>query len=354
MRIEVVLSIVRSCIHRKRGQVLGIRQDLPQQDFDQPLNSLLANLLLGAKLSPLVGTVVVVIPFSHLARAVHPLHPRAALTAVQLPREPVTRGAVLPLATSTLRSMAFVQGHAGLNPLERLFVDKGRHPAFNDNAAMVVLTDVRAVLEHLVQGLHGEFAPANRAHAASVELFRYVLHGHAFCVLGEHALDERRGRFVHNIFLGCLVNVIPEQLVAVVEGVLGVVHHAAPHVHRELEAVVLREGLHHSLHEHALRGLGGNRLGEEVDAAARLADGVLCHGQHVTVAPEPVGLPQHEGVGLDLAHLRKHLLKARALLERSRDCSVFVLPHNLEAVRLRPCMGKLALLVDARLVLGMG
>jgi hypothetical protein len=142
--------------------------------------------------------------------------------------------------------------------------------------------------------------------------------------------------------------------VAVVQGVLRVVVHAALDVLRQLAAVILRHGLHQSLDEDAFGSLRRDVLGEQVNLASRVADFLFCHRQNVFVASQTVGLPHDEGMRTDFGDFRQHLLEPRSCVRGAGYCRVLILLHDFEAVRIRPFVGKLALLVDACVVLRVG
>ena len=141
---------------------------------------------------------------------------------------------------------------------------------------------------------------------------------------------------------------------AVVQGVLRVVVHAALDVLRQLAAVILRHGLHQSLDEDAFGSLRRDILGKRVNLASRVADFLLRHRQNVLVAPQTVGLPHDEGMGTDFCDLRQHHLEPGSCVRGAGYCRVLILLHDFEAVRIRPFVGKVALLVDACVVLRVG
>jgi hypothetical protein len=56
----------------------------------------------------------------------------------------------------------------------------------------------------------------------------------------------------------------------------------------------------------------------------------------------------------DFGDFRQHLLEPRSCVRGAGYCRVLILLHDFEAVRIRPFVGKLALLVDACVVLRVG
>ena len=59
-------------------------------------------------------------------------------------------------------------------------------------------------------------------------------------------------------------------------------------------------------------------------------------------------------MGTDFCDLRQHHLEPGSCVRGAGYCRVLILLHDFEAVRIRPVVGKFALLVDARLVLRVG
>lgn len=297
------------------------------------------------------GAIVVVIRPSGLARTGHALHGAPALTAIELARKPIARSLVLVHAVRPLGTLALVLGEPPLRPVESRLVDKDGHSVLDHDVAVVILADVGAVLEHLVQHVHAELRVPRRAQALRVHLLGNGLQRLARRVFPERPLHERRCVRVWDVLLRGPVHVIAEQLVAIVQGVLRVVVHAALGVLRQLAAVILRHGLHQSLDKDAFGSLRRDILGEQVNLASRVADFLFCHRQNVFVASQTVGLPHDEGMRTDFCDFRQHLLEPRSCVRGAGYCRVLILLHDFEAVRIRPFVGKLALLVDACVVL---
>ena len=353
-RIAVVLLVVRRRIHGQRHQVLGVVENRPENHRDSILQLLLAHLLQRALLAALGGAIVVVIRPPRPARAGHALQGAPALPAVDLAGQPIARGVVLVHTARPLGTLALVLGELPLHLVEGLLVHQRGHAALDHDVAVAVLANVGAVLEHLVHRLHAELRAPRGAQPLGVQLVADGLHRLALGVLREHPLHERSGVRVHDVPLRGLVHPIAEQLVPVVERVLGVVVHASLDVLGQLAAVILRHGIHQPLDEHALRPVGRDVLRQQAYLAPGVADGALRHRQHVLVAPQTVGLPHDENTGTDFRDLRQHLLEPRSVLRGARYGRVLVLLHDFEPVGVRPRMRKLPLLVDARLVLRMG
>ena len=353
MRIAIIIAIVRSGVHRQRREVLGVLQQPPQQYRHQLLDLLLAHLPLVALLGTLRLAVVVIVFSPRLARAVHALHARAALAAEQLARQPVARSLGVVHPPCTLGTFAFIQREPRLHLVERLHVDQRRHPVRDHDVAMVILAYVGSILEHLVHGLDAELGASGRAQPLRVELVAYLLHGLAGRVLREHPLHERGRVLVHDVFLGFSIDAVAPHLVPVEQGVLGVVVHPPLYVLGELAAVILCHGVHQSLDEDSLGSLRRDVLRQQVYLASRVADFLLRHRQHVLVATQPVGLPHDESARTDFRDLRQHQLESRSVLLGAGYGRVLVLPHDGQPVGVRPRMGELPLLVDARLVLRM-
>ena len=297
------------------------------------------------------GAIVVVIRPPGLARTRHAPHGASALTAIELARKPIARSLVLVHAVRPLGTLALVLGEPSLRPVESRPVDKDGHSVLDHDVAVVILADVGAVLEHLVQHVHAELRVPRRAQALRVHLLGNGLQRLARCVFPERPLHERRCVRVRDVLLRGPVHVIAEQLVAVVQGVLRVVVHAALDVLRQLAAVILRHGLHQSLDEDAFGSLRRDVLGQQVNLASRVADFLFCHRQNVFVASQTVGLPHDEGMRTDFCDFRQHLLEPRSCVRGAGYCRVLILLHDFEAVHIRPFVGKLALLVDACVVL---
>ena len=355
-RLLVMLLVVHGGVHRKGHQVLRVVDDVPQDVGHEVLNPVLLDLLLRAQLLPLGGAIVVVIRAPRLARARDTLHRLPALAAVQLPGQPVARSAILVHSSRPLGTLALVLGEALLRPVERLLVDQSGHPAGNDELAVPVLADVRAVLEHPVHRLHTEGVTPRRTQTGLVELVADGLHGFSFGVLREHQLHERRGIGVYDV-LALLVHLLrleAEHLMAVEVRVLGVEVHPALDVHGQVPTVILRQSLHQPLDEDSLGGVRRDVLRQQVYLAPRVANRLLRHRQHVLIATQTVGLPRNEGVRTDFCDLRQHQLESRTVFLRAGYGRVLVLSDDFQPVRVRPFVGKLALLFDARLVLRVG
>ena len=88
--------------------------------------------------------------------------------------------------------------------------------------------------------------------------------------------------------------------------------------------------------------------------APRVANRLLCHRQHVLITTQTVGLPRDEGVRTDFPDLRQHQLESQTVFLRAGYGRVLVFSDDFQPVRIRPFVGKLALLFDARLVLRVG
>lgn len=91
-----------------------------------------------------------------------------------------------------------------------------------------------------------------------------------------------------------------------------------------------------------------------MNLASRVADFLLRHCQNVFVTFQTVGLTHDEGMRTDFCDLQQHLLEPRSCVRGAGYCRVLILLHDFEAVRIRPFAGKVALLVDACVVLRVG
>ena len=351
MRVAIVIAVVRRGIDRQRREVLGVLQQSPQQYRHELLDLLLAHLLLVALLRALVLAIVVIIFPPGAARAVDALHARAALAAEQLARQPVARSLGIVHTPCTLGTFALVQREPRLHLVERVHVNQRRHPVRDHDVAMVILAYVGSIFEHLGHGLDAELGASGRAQPLRVELVAYLLHGLAGRVLREHPLHERSRVLVHDVLLGFSIDAVAPHLVPVEQGVLGVVVHPPLYVLGELAAVILRHGVHQSLDEDSLGSLRRDVLRQQVYLASRVADFLLRHRQHVLVATQTVGLPHDESARTDFRDLRQHQLESRSVFLGAGYGRVLVLPHDGQPVSVRPRMGELPLLVDARLVL---
>ena len=352
--VIVALLVILRRIQSERRHVLLVVDDVVQGEQHHVLQVPLAGLVQVALLPALGGAIVVVIRPPSLARTGHALHGAPALTAIELAREPIARGVAAVHAVRPLGTLALVLGEPPLRAVESRLVDKDGHSAGDRDVAVVVLADVGAVLEHLVQHVHAELRVPRRAQALRVHLLGNGLQRLARRVFPKRPLHERRRVRVRDVLLRGPVHVVAEQLVAVVQGVLRVVVHAALDVLRQLAAVILRHGLHQPLDEDAFGSLRRDVLGQQANLASRVADFLLRHRQNVFVAPQAVGLPHDEGMGTDFCDFRQHLLEPRSCVRGAGYCRVLILLHDFEAVRIRPFVGKLALLVDARVVLRVG
>lgn len=159
-------------------------------------------------------------------------------------------------------------------------------------------------------------------------------------VFPERPLHERHCVRVRDVLLRGPVHVVAEQLVAVVQGVLRVVVHAALDVLRQLAAVILRHGLHQSLDEDAFGSLRRDILGQQVNLASRVADFLFCHRQNVFVTSQTVGLPHDEGMRTDFGDFRQHLLEPRSCVRGAGYCRVLILLHDFEARAHPPIRGQ--------------
>ena len=155
----------------------------------------------GSYLSCFGGAIVVVIRSSGLARTGHALHGAPALTAIELARKPIARSLVLVHTVRPLGTLALVLGEPSLRPVESRLVDKDGHSALDHDVAVVILADVGAVLEHLVQHLHAELRVPRRAPALRVHLLGNGLQRLARRVFPERPLHERRCVRVRDVLL---------------------------------------------------------------------------------------------------------------------------------------------------------
>ena len=155
----------------------------------------------GSYLSCFGGAIVVVIRPPGLARTRHAPHGASALTAIELARKPIARSLVLVHAVRPLGTLALVLGEPPLRPVESRLVDKDGHSALDHDVAVVILADVGAVLEHLVQHVHAELRVPRRAQALRVHLLGNGLQRLARCVFPERPLHERRCVRVRDVLL---------------------------------------------------------------------------------------------------------------------------------------------------------
>ena len=118
------------------------------------------------------------------------------LRRIQSERRHVLVHAVRPLGT-----LALVLGKPSLRPVESRLVDKDGHSVLDHDVAVVILADVGAVLEHLVQHVHAELRVPRRAQALRVHLLGNGLQRFARCVFPERPLHERRCVRVRDVLL---------------------------------------------------------------------------------------------------------------------------------------------------------
>lgn len=88
-----------------------------------------------------------------------------------------------------------------LRPVESRLVDKDGHSALDHDVAVVILADVGAVFEHLVQHVHAELRVPRRAQALRVHLLGNGLQRLARRVFPERPLHERRCVRVRDVLL---------------------------------------------------------------------------------------------------------------------------------------------------------
>lgn len=301
-----MLLVVHGGVHRKGHQVLRVVDNVPQDVGHEVLNPVLLDLLLRALLPSLCGAIVVIIRATRLARARDTLHRLPALTAIQLSAQPVARSVVLVLASRPLGTPALVLGETLLNLVECRFVDQRGHTVRNDIAPVLVLADIRTILEHLVHRLHAEQSTPRCTQSLRIELVAYILHRLTGSVLREHPLHERCGIRVDGVLLGLLVHLfhaVSKYLVPVVVRTLGVV------VHPTLD--VLRQQMY---------------------LATRISNLFLRHRQHVLIAPKTVSLPHDKSIRTDFCDLGQHQLKSRTVFRCARYGRVLILFHDFEAM----------------------
>lgn len=199
--VVVVLLVILRRIQSERRHVLLVVNDVVQGEQHHVLQVLLAGLVQVALFPALGGAIVVVIRPPGLARTGHALHGASALTAIELARKPIARSLVLVHAVRPLGTLALVLCEPPLRPVESRLVDKDGHSALDHDVAVVILADIGAVFEHLVQHVHAELRVPRRASALRVHLLGNGLQRLARCVFPERPLHERRRVRVRDVLL---------------------------------------------------------------------------------------------------------------------------------------------------------
>ena len=138
--------------------------------------------------------------------------------------EPVV-GCVLALSSKLgfgLRPATLVDREPALDFIKREVINDARHPVLMDVPSIGVLTNVGAILEHLVEILRREPVSARCTDSLGVQLVADFLHRHARGVIVEDLHDDGSRLRVRDVAL-VLVHSETEDLVAVGKGSLGVV-----------------------------------------------------------------------------------------------------------------------------------
>nr|WP_235428915.1 hypothetical protein [Corynebacterium argentoratense] len=121
-----------------------------------------------------------------------------------------------------LRPATIVDCEPALDFIKREVINEARHPILMDVPSIGVLTNVGAILEHLVEILRREPVSARCTDSLGVQLVTDFLHGHARGVIVEDLRDDGSRLRARDVAL-VLVHSETEDLVAVGKSSLGVI-----------------------------------------------------------------------------------------------------------------------------------
>nr|WP_231959056.1 hypothetical protein [Olsenella timonensis] len=216
--------------------------------------------------------------------------------------------------------------HEGLDGGEELVGDDARHPALDPDSVEEVDAPVLLVGEHAAQGVEGPGVAARVARPGGVQ----PLHDGLAALARGHALErlahEGRLRLVH------LVAAVGARSIAVDahpvdEAALGVPHHAAKRVLREVAGVVLVVAVDDGLEDHALGPLGDGLHGG-LERHAALRESLAVDGGVEAVPGEAVELVDEHRAEVARARVGDHAQELRALVARAREGAVGVGGHH--------------------------
>mgnify|MGYP007033980384 CR=1 FL=1 len=122
----------------------------------------------------------------------------------------------------SLRPTALVDREPALDFIKREVINDARHPVLMDVPSIGVLTNVGAILKHLVKILRREPVSTRCTDSLGVQLVADFLHGHARGVIVEDLRDDGSRLRARDVAL-VLVHSETEDLVAVGKGSLGVI-----------------------------------------------------------------------------------------------------------------------------------
>lgn len=269
-----------------------------------------------------------------------------------VPRYGVPVAASNSLPQSAKRVLPRVVVHEGLDGREELVGDDARHPALDPDAVEEVDAPVLIVGEHTTQRVGGPGVATRVARAGGVE----PLHDGPAALTGGDALEglADEGRLV----LVDLVAAVGARAVAVDahavdEAALGVAHHAAQRVLREVAGVVLVVAVDDGLEDHPLGPLGDGLHGG-LERHAALREALAVDGGVEAVAREAVELVDEHRAEVARARVGDHAQELRALVARAREGAVGVGGHHGEAVPLRPVRAHAHLVLDGLVALLVG
>ncbi|MDR4014232.1 MAG: hypothetical protein Q3X10_03805 [Collinsella sp.] len=266
------------------------------------------------------------------APAAHALQVPATFRAQRRSRE----GEVAPvLARALLAALDSLDLH------ERHLVHYRRHPALADDASPLVPSRVPAVAQHLLHHRLAARVALARPEAATRELARYRVHGHALKPQREGLAHPRRLRLV-DLVLVVPVPAVPEDAHAVGLALEGVALHSALGPDGGLPRLAGGEPLEQLLVDDALRAVGYLLEGrDQLDAAH--GELTLVYRRVVLAAAEAVHHVDEDD--LARAGVGYHPLELGAVVGAPRHGAVAVLRRDLVALARAP------LAADAQLVL---
>ena len=255
--------------------------------------------------------------FSHSARTTFAKHQRATAATVQLGCQQI-----IVLCLSSGRSFLVFQ-HLLLHIVEKFHGDDRRNRIGNQDVTVFQLSDIAAVIQHMLDGIEGHRSAALVFDVLFVQPVPDLPHGLTIVIPLKRFRYERRSQRVDFKAVVCVDDVAKGNGTASELSLQCIFGHATNDLFRQVSGIILSITFQHRFQNDALRPLGDD-LGSRHELDTIFLQLGLIPGTVVAVPGKTVKLPDQHNVKQPFLAVLDHLLELRTVIRLGRVGAVNV------------------------------
>ena len=237
---------------------------------------------------------------------------------------------VVILCLSTGRSFLVFQ-HLLLHIVEKFHGDDRRNRIGNQDVTVFQLSDIAAVIQHMLDGIEGHRSAALVFDVLFVQPVPDLPHGLTIVIPLKRFRYERRSQRVDFKAVVCVDDVAKGNGTASELSLQCVFGHATNDLFRQVSGIILGITFQHRFQNDALRPLGDD-LGSRHELDTVFLQLSLIPGTVVAVPGKTVELPDQHDVEQLFVAVFNHLLELRAVVRLGRDSTVNVVLDDSDSV----------------------